>query len=303
VTLAKLLAPLMPFVTEVMYQNLVRSVNEGSEESVHHCPWPQVDQAAVDHELLEHMDLAMRIAGLGRSARSAANVKLRQPLARARVYRGEGAVGLPEGLADLVTDELNVKEIEFVRSEGQLVEYEIGLLPNLLGPKYGPRFPRLRQAIASLPADKARGLARRLRAGLSASVELEDGGSAIELLPEETEVRLHGQEGYALAEERGLVVAVEVELTPELEREGLARDLVRRIQTLRKEADYALDDRIVTYYLGDEEIESVVAQWAEYIQAETLSLDLVSGQVPDDVDQQQSLTLAGHALTIGVRSR
>ena len=304
-TMAKLLAPIVPFVTEVMYQNLARYVDEGPEESVHHCPWPRVDQAAIDQELLDRMDLAKRVAGLGRSARSAANVKLRQPLARALVYVGDGRKGgaadLSASLADLVADELNVKQIEFVESEAGLVEYEIGLLPNLLGPKHGPRFPRLRQAIAALSPDEARALAGRLRAGLGASVELEDGGPAIELLPEETEVRLHGQEGHALAEERGLIVAIEVELTPDLEREGLARDLVRRIQTLRKEADYELDDRIVTYYDGDEEMASIVDEWAEYVQAETLSVDLVQGAAPDDADRQESFSLAGHAVTLAVK--
>ncbi|MEJ2211187.1 MAG: class I tRNA ligase family protein, partial [Anaerolineae bacterium] len=236
-TMAKLLAPIMPFLTEVMYQNLARSVDEGAEESVHHNAWPEVDEGAIDQDLLDQMGLAMRIAGLGRSARSGANVKLRQPLARARVYVGEGrqeGAGLSISLAELVADELNVQEIEFVESEGELVEYEIGLLPNLLGPKYGPRFPRLRQAIAALSPEEAQAMARRLRAGLSVTVQPADDGPEVELLPEETDVRLHGREGYALAEERGLVVAVDVDLTPELEREGLARDLVRRIQALRK---------------------------------------------------------------------
>jgi isoleucyl-tRNA synthetase len=287
-----------------MYQNLARSVDDGAEESVHHCAWPEVDEGAIDEELLEQMDLAMRIAGLGRSARSGANVKLRQPLARARVYAGERrqeGAGLSASLAELVADELNVKEIEFVESEGELVEYEIGLLPNLLGPKYGPRFPRLRQAIAALSPDEARGLARRLRARLNVAVQPADDGPEVELLPEETDVRLHGREGYALAEERGLVVAVDVELTPELEREGLARDLVRRIQALRKEADYELDDRIVTYCDAGDEITSVVDEWGEYIEAETLSVELVQGNVPDDADVQESLALGGHAATVGVK--
>jgi isoleucyl-tRNA synthetase len=303
-TMAKLLAPLVPFLTEVMYQNLARSVDDEAEESVHHCRWPEVDEGAIDEDLLEQMSLAMRVAGLGRSARSGANVKLRQPLARARFYVGEGrqeGAGLSPSLAELVADELNVKEIELVESEGELVEYEIGLLPNLLGPKHGPRFPRLRQAIAALSPDEARALARRLRAGLSVTVQPADDGPEVELLPEETDVRLHGREGYALAEERGLVVAVDVELTPELEREGLARDLVRRIQALRKEADYDLDDRIVTYYEADDEITSVLDEWGEYIKAETLSVSLVAGVVPDDVDRQESLTLAGHAASLGIK--
>jgi isoleucyl-tRNA synthetase len=244
------------------------------------------------------MDLAMRIAALGRSARSTSNVKLRQPLARARVYAGEGPGELPDSLVELVTDELNVKELEFVDSEADLVEYEIGLLPNLLGPKHGPRFPRLRKAVAA--ADAA-ALARRFRAGLSLSVDLEDDGPAVELLPEEVDVRTHGREGYAVAEDRGLVVAVDVNITPALAREGLARDLVRRIQTLRKEAGFELDDRITTYYEATAEVDEVVEEWAGYIQAETLSVDLVSGPVPAEADRQESFNLAGQPVTLGVK--
>jgi isoleucyl-tRNA synthetase len=309
ITLCKLLAPLVPFVSEVMYQNLVRSVAPDAGESVHHCPWPSAAKGAVDQDLLDRMALAMQIAALGRSARSTSNVKLRQPLARARVYAGQqaadGSTGLTAGLgalADLVTDELNVKALEFVAQEADLVEYEIGLLPNLLGPKYGKRFPLLRQAIAAVADAEAGALARRFQAGLSATVALDDGGPAVELLPEEVEVRLHGREGYAVVEEKGLVVAMDVNLTPELAREGLARDLVRRIQTLRKTADFQLDDRIVTYVdTDDDELGAVVAEWIDYIQAETLSRELLSGPVPGDVPWAESFKLEGHPVTLGVK--
>jgi isoleucyl-tRNA synthetase len=297
VTLCKLLAPFVPFVTEAIYQNLVRSAAENACESVHHCDWPAADEGAVDLGLLDRMALAMQIAALGRSARSTSNVKLRQPLARARVYAGDRAADLQD-LAELVTDELNVKVLEFVASEADLVEYEIGLLPNVLGPKHSRRFPLLRRAVS---AGDATALARCFQAGLSATVELDDGGPAVQLLPEEVEVRLRGREGYAVAEEKGLVVAVDVTLTPELEREGLARDLVRRIQTMRKEADFQLDDRIVTYYDVGEELNAVVAEWAAYIQAETLSLELVPGPLPGDLDRQESFKLEGHPLTLGVK--
>ena len=144
-------------------------------------------------------------------------------------------------------------------------------------------------------------LARRFQAGLSVTVELDDGGPAVELLPEEVEVRIHGREGYAVAEEKGIVVAVDVTLTPELAREGLARDLVRRVQTLRKEADFQLDDRIVTYYDAGDELKAVVEEWGDYIRAETLSLELVPGPVPSDVDHQESFTLGEHPLALGVK--
>jgi isoleucyl-tRNA synthetase len=297
-TLCKLLAPLVPFVAEVMYQNLARSADETACESVHHCHWPEADESAADQELLDRMALAMQVAALGRSARSTSNVKLRQPLARARVYAGQQARELGSSLAALVIDELNVKGLEFVEQEADLVEYEIGLLPNVLGPKHGRRFPLLRQAVA---ASDAEALARRFQAGLAVTVELDDGGPAVELLPEEVEVRTHGREGYAVAEEKGIVVAVDVTLTPELAREGLARDLVRRVQTMRKEAGFELDDRIVTYYAASDELNAVVEEWGDYIQAETLSLEMVPGPVPGDVDGQEVFTLGGHTLELGVR--
>jgi isoleucyl-tRNA synthetase len=297
-TLCKLLAPMVPFVTEVMYQNLARSVDENACDSIHHCDWPEADPAAVDQGLLDRMALAMQIAALGRSARSTSNVKLRQPLARTRVYAGKQAVDLGRSLVDLVTDELNVKALEFVEQEADLVEYEIGLLPNVLGPKHGKRFPLLRKAVAT--GDPGT-MARRFQAGLSVAVELEDGGPAVELQPEEVEVRTHGREGYAVAEDKGIVVGVDVTLTPELTREGLARDLVRRVQSLRKEADFQLDDRIVTYFDASEELRAVVDEWKDYIRAETLSMDLVAGPVPGNVDRQESFKLDSYPLVVGVK--
>ena len=150
-------------------------------------------------------------------------------------------------------------------------------------------------------AESAGALARRFQAGLGLTVELDDGGPAVELLPEEVEVRTHGRQGYAVAEEKGVVVAVDVTLTPELAREGLARDLVRRVQTLRKEAGYQLDDRIVAYYQAGDELAAVIEEWSDYVQAETLSLELVPGPVPGDVDGQASFNLGEHPLTVGVK--
>ncbi len=296
-TLSKLLAPFVPFVSEAIYQNLAPAAARDLCESVHHCEWSEADQSAIDQDLLARMELAMQIAALGRSARSTSNVKLRQPLARARVFAGTQAAALGS-LDELVTEELNVKALEFVEQEGDLVEYEIGLLPNVLGPKHGKRFPLLRRAVG---AQDAGTLARRFQAGLGATIELADDGPAVELLPEEVEVRTHGREGYSVAEDKGVVVAVDVTLTPELLSEGLSRDLVRRIQTMRKEAGFQLDDRIVTTYDASDELGVIVAEWSDYIRAETLSQDLVAGPVPDDVDRQESFTIGEFPLTLGVK--
>jgi isoleucyl-tRNA synthetase len=196
-----------------------------------------------------------------------------------------------------VIEELNVKALEFVEQEAELVEYEIGLLPNVLGPKHGRRFPLLRRAVGE---QNAADLARRFQAGLSVTVEMDDDGAPVELLPEEVEVRIQGREGYAVAEEKGLLVAVDVTLTPALAREGLARDLVRRVQTMRKDAGFQLDDRIVTTYDASAELQGVVEEWGDYIRAETLSQELVSGSVPEDADRRESFTLGEHPVTLGV---
>jgi isoleucyl-tRNA synthetase len=297
-TLSKVLAPLVPFVTEVMYQNLAGSADREACESVHHCDWPVADVSAIDQDLLDQMSLAMQVAVLGRSARSTSNVKLRQPLGRARVYAGKQAEPLADNLVELVANELNVKALEFVVEEADLVEYEIGLLPNILGPKLGKRFPALRKAVAAADAEA---LARRFQTGLPVTVELDDGGSVVELLPEEVQVRTHGREGYAVAEDKGILVAVDVTLTPELIREGLARDLVRRVQTMRKEAGFQLDDRITTYYQAGDDLRAVVNEWQDYVQAETLSLDLVPGPLPGDVDSQEMVSLGGMEMSLGVK--
>jgi len=297
VTLSRLLAPLIPFTTEAMYQNLVCSVDETAPESVHHTDWPEPVEALVDEELMADMDLTMRVVELGRSARGTSGIKLRQPLARAVVVVNEQEQARLERLADLVRDELNVKELAFATDPTDLVEYEINLLPSVLGPKHGPRFPRLRQAVAAMDAVA---LARRLEAGLPIQVEVD--GETVEVLPEEAEVRLKPKEGYAVATERALLVGVDVVITPELEKEGLARDVVRRIQNMRKEAGFEIADRITTYYQAGPKLKEVFADYGDYIAAETLSTALVEGAAPEGAYTGQ-FKLGGEELVLGVVRR
>ncbi|RLC84812.1 MAG: isoleucine--tRNA ligase, partial [Chloroflexi bacterium] len=228
-TLCRLLAPFTPFVTEVMYQNLVRSVDEAAPESVHHTEWPVADEAAVDEDLLARMALARQVVALGRSARNSRGIKLRQPLARALVHLEPGVGELDDELVALVRDELNVKRVEFVEDVADLVSYR--LLPDnkVLGPRFGRRFPAVRAALAALDPVAA---VRRLRTGLPLRLEVE--GEEVELAPEEVLVREEALEGLAVASERGVTVAVDTVLTPDLLTEGLAREVVRRVQNLRK---------------------------------------------------------------------
>jgi isoleucyl-tRNA synthetase len=274
--LSRLLAPFTPFVTEVMYQNLVRTTNPQAPESVHHTAWPQADLVAVDEEghsaaasLLAGMALARQVVTLGHSARNDANVKLRQPLAKALVHLEPGAGALDAELVELVQDELNVKQVTFVDDASDLVTYQVLPDNKVLGPRFGQRFPALRAALNALDAQAA---AKRLRAGLPLRVQL--AGEEVELAPAEVLVREQPREGLAVASERGVTVAVDVVITPELEQEGLAREVVRRIQNLRKEAGFNLDDRIATTYQAESELATAIEAWRAFIAAETLSVEL-----------------------------
>jgi isoleucyl-tRNA synthetase len=296
VTLNKLLAPFTPFVTEVMYQNLVRLIDPNTPESVHHCDWPTADAdlMAASQDLLNQMALARQVVTLGHAARAQANVKVRQPLGQVVVF----APGRTDDLAamnDLIVDELNVKRLEVAREAGELVTYQLLPVNKVLGPKFGKLFPKVRAALNAV-ADPAAAVAA-LEAGQSLTLAVD--GQSVELAPDEVLVQTEARAGLAVLSEGGVTVALDTELTPELVAEGLAREVVRRVQTLRKDAGFQLDDRIVTTYETDDELSTVVADWADYIQAETLSDELLSGP-PREGAHSERYTVEGHPLTLGV---
>ena len=285
VGLTRVLAPFVPFVTEAMYQNLVKSGvwGEHSPASVHHCLWPQGDAADLEHGLLDKMRLAITAASLGRAARGSADIKLRQPLAQARinVATAQERVTLLE-LLDVLQEEINVKEVVIVSEVGELVEYKV--LPNnrLLGPKFGKGFPQVRAALAALnPA----GVARALQA--DGGVTLLVDGAPVTLTAEEVLVQTESRGGLAVASDKGVTVAVDTTITPELVQEGYARDLVRALNNARKEAGYQISDRIEVQVEVEDSAESpyilaALANFAATIRQETLALSLVPGR--DGVD-------------------
>ena len=274
VKVARLLAPFTPFVSEAMYQNLVRSVRPEAYESIHHCAWPEADSSVVDEALLEGMALARQVSSLGLSARNSAGLKVRQPLAKAFVFAG-GNRTLDGESIEIVKDELNVKELEFVGDPGELVTYQALPDNKTLGPRFGALFPKVR---ASLAAENAATVAKNIEAGLP--VKLEVDGQLVELSPEEILVQTRPAEGLTVAADRLVTVALDSNITPALRAEGLAREIVRRVQAMRKEAGFNIDDRITLFYAGGGELAEVMETWADYIRAETLSTRMVSGEPP-----------------------
>ncbi|MCO6453567.1 MAG: isoleucine--tRNA ligase [Caldilineales bacterium] len=298
VKLIRTIAPIMPFAPETMYQNLVRNVQPDARLSIHHTDWPKTDPSAIDQSLLDQMSLARRITSLGLSARSGANLRVRQPLAKALVHVQEGRSDLSAELIEIVADELNVKAIEFVTDPGALVSYRI--LPNnrLLGPKLGRDFPKARTALEALSAAT---VARQVESGQPVEITID--GEVVELLSEEVLVQTDPAEGLAVVADKVLTVAIDSTITPDLKAEGFAREVVRRIQTMRKNAEFNIEDRIQTWYATDDaELAQVLADWHDYIATETLSDELGSGKPPADA-YTETHSVEGAEVVVGVKRR
>jgi isoleucyl-tRNA synthetase len=232
VKLAKLLSPFVPFITEAIYQNLVRSIYPQAYESIHHCTWPEYDPAMVDETIIDQMELARQLASVGLSARNSAGIKVRQPLGKALAHV-DGKRTLSDEYVEIVTDELNVKGFEFVEDASQLVTYQVLPDNKKLGPRFGAQFPTVRAALESAEVDY---VVSNVQANLP--IDLQVDGEMITLEPDEILVQTKPVEGLITAEDKQITVALDVEITPELRAEGLAREIVRRIQAMRKNADF-----------------------------------------------------------------
>ena len=288
-TVARLLAPFTPFLAEALHRNLEAGRTPGAADSVHLEAWPEADEAAIDEELGRDIAVVQRMVSLARAARSKAGIKVRQPLASAVLTPRTAAER--ESLArhtEQIADELNVKAVTIEETPGDRVRYEV--TPNLpvLGPIHGRDLPAVRAAIADLdPAATA--------ATMRAGQPVQAGGYTIE--PGGLRVAVEAAEGWSAAEDGGHLALVATELSPELAAEGLARDLVRRLQDLRREAGLDVSDRIHVRYEGDEAIAAVAAAHGEYIAAETLALSLerATDGAPDGATSSAA-KIEGHAV-------
>lgn len=291
VTFAKALAPILPFLTEALYQNLVRSVDANAPESIHHCAYPAFDESTIDHELLNDVAVSRAAVALGHSIRAASNVKVRQPLGKAIVVVTPEQRDSVERTQDIIADELNVKAVELAENEADFVTYK--LLPDnkKLGPKFGPKFPQVRAALQNADGFA---VAHAVRSGQSVTV------GEFTLAPDEILVTPQPREGFAIASEGGVVVALDTHITPELKSEGQAREVVRRVQDLRKTAGFEISDRITLTYQADGDVKAAINQWAAYIQSETLADVMTEGEPQGAIDEDE---IDGVRVRLGVLKR
>jgi isoleucyl-tRNA synthetase len=295
VTLVKLLAPAMPFLAEELYQNLVRSVDPRAPESVHLAKWPQADPALVDETLNREMALVMRLVSLGHSARQKANRKVRQPLAEAAFALGRmDERHAVETYAELITDELNVKKVRLLDTSNEAATFVLKPLPKQLGQKYGKLFPALQKAILGMDAAAC---APVLLSGGALKVTID--GETFDILPEEVEVRADARSGFAVAADGAYLAALVTELTPALVQEGLVREVVRRVQDLRKTANLDVADRIKLYVSATPDLRMAMEANQAYLTAETLAVELNFSQLPSTAVSIMD-EFDGEKITIGI---
>jgi len=295
VIMIRLLAPVIPFLTEEIYQNLVYSIFPDAHQSIHHTLWPVTDQIAIDQKLIDQMKLARETASQGLSARSNAGIKVRQPLSKVLVHVKEGRAELAEELIDIVRDELNVKDLDFVQNSDSLLKYVI--LPNnkALGPKYGAEFPKAKKALAKLDPNE---VAILVNAGQDVSINFD--GSDFVFLPEEILISTDAAEGFATVDSNLLTVAIETEITPKLREEGLAREIIRRIQDLRKKADFEISDRISLVYKATETLQKAIETHRDYIMEEVLAVEMNQGN-PEKGMFSGDASFEGEEATLGLK--
>jgi isoleucyl-tRNA synthetase len=261
-TVSLMLAPFCPFVADVMWRSLTWA---GEAESVHLADWPTPDESTIDPDLEAQMALARRLTSLGRAARGEASIKVRQPLARALVFLPSGA---PDILHEIVAEELNVDEIDVADDLSDVLEFELAANFRTLGPRLGERGKELRSALAELDGAAA---AAALEAGESITVVL--GGQPEELGPDDVQLRVRGQQGFAVSREGGEVVALDLTLDDALRQRGLAREVVRLVQDLRKTSGLDVSDRI---HLTVEGLDAIASHF-DFIGREVLAVDVTVG--------------------------
>jgi isoleucyl-tRNA synthetase len=315
ITVTRLAAPFIPFIAEALYRNLVglttddrRPTTDDSTpaiaESVHLAGWPSCDMALLDEQMVADTETLLTAVGLGRAARKAAGLKVRQPLQElwVRAPTTTATEGLRRFEADL-RDELNVKAVRYLDSTTTLVEYRFKPNLRVVGKKYGKLVPALGAALRELSGDAARDAAQAIEEGRQLTLSV--GDQTLDLAPEEVLVETSSPVGYAVAEGEGVLVALDTSLTPELIEEGLARELVRNIQDARKSAGFDISDRIAVYLGGaadNDAVEKVIQRWGDYIRAETLADDLLLATPPASA-HTESLDLNGRAISVGVVQR
>ncbi len=287
-TMALISAPFTPFMSETMYQNMVRTVDKSAPESIHLCDWPKKDESFIDPELEANMAAVLDIVVLGRSARNAANIKNRQPVASMYVQ----GKALPDMYVSIIADELNVKEVRFVDDASSFISYRVKPQLKTLGPRYGRLLPRINQYLSGEGIGNAVVAAHSRGESYAFVID----GAEVSLAAEDVLVSTEENAGFVTVTEHDLSVVLDTNLTPELIEEGFVREIVSKVQTMRKEAGFEVTDHIVLSHHGNSLIEGIFARHGAEIAADTLADSIKLGSAGYVKDWE----INGESVTLGV---
>ena len=290
VTIAKTAAPMIPFMTEDIYQNLVRSVDKDAPESIHLCDFPTVNEAWIDKDLEADMKELLEIVVLGRACRNTANIKNRQPIGTMYV-KAEKKMG--EFYTDIIADELNVKEVKFADDVESFISYSFKPQLRTVGPKYGKLLGGIRQALTDINGTAAMNELRT-----NGVLKLDINGNDVELTEEDLLIETAQTEGYVSESDGETSVVLDTNLTPELIEEGFVREIISKIQTMRKEAGFEVMDKIVVYAHGNDKIQDVMKAHEDEIKSEVLADEMVLGETDGYVKEWN---INKEAVTMGVK--
>ena len=289
VTTAKTAAPMIPFMAENIYQNLVRSVDKSAPVSVHLCDFPVVDTAVIDRHLEEEMENVLQIVVLGRSARNGSSRKNRQPL---NVMYVKTELTLDEACTDIIKDELNVKQVIFTDAVDEFVSYNFKPQLKTVGPKFGRQLGEIRTALSSLDGSAAK---KTLDNEGALTLDLPSG--EVKLATEDLLIEATQREGFFTVTDRGITVALDTVLTEELIEEGFVREIVSKIQTMRKEAGFEVTDHIAITLSGSEKVGAIVTSNTAEISGDTLAESI---SVSEPFGYTREWDINGESVTIGV---
>ena len=270
VTVAKAAAPMIPFMTEDIYQNLVKSIDASAPESIHLCDFPEVHENWIDPKMEEDMADLLEIVVMGRAARNTANIKNRQPIGTMYV---KSEFQLSEFYKEIIEDELNVKEVVFKDDIADFISYSFKPQMRTVGPKYGKLLNKIKTVLSELDGNKA--MAELKSTG---ELKLDIDGQEIVLLEEDLLIDMAQMEGYVSESDHTITVVLDTNLTPELIEEGFVRELVSKIQTMRKEAGFEVMDKIRVYAKDNDKIVSIMKNHGDEIKSEVLAEEIVTGE-------------------------
>ena len=270
VTLSKLAAPMIPFMTEDIYRNLVCSIDKNAPESVHLCDYPTVNEAWIDKELEENMEAVLKVVVMGRACRNSANLKNRQPLANMFI---KAPFCLSEYFDQIIKDELNVKKVTFTEDVRSFTTYTFKPQLKTVGPKYGKLLGKIRPALASLDGNAAMD-----ELNASGQLKLDLGGEEVVLEKEDLLIEMTQKEGFVSENNGDVTVVLDSNLTPELIEEGFVREVISKIQTMRKEAGFEVMDHIIVYHKDNQKIAEVVEKYKSSICSDVMADEIVNGE-------------------------